>query len=140
MATVIKRGKASIEGVAGAIDLVVYPVKQTVRHSQNWEEEIVKDERGFDAAWLSRNHHKLMDAAFKLLGATAANAASGGAFIAPLATVVLTAFDLTEMNGSYQNISGAEIDLGNTKVGDFMLKFRKYDDSTQNTAAITTPS
>lgn len=140
MATVTKRGKANVDGIAGTIDLVVYPVAQSGKASQNWEEEVVKDVRGFDAAWLARNTHYLNDFAFKLLGDTAANAQAGAAFIAPLATVTLSAFEVSQFNGTYQNISGAEIDLGNTKVGDFSLKFRKYADSTQNTLSQTTPA
>jgi hypothetical protein len=137
---ITKRGKANVDGIRGTIDLVVYPVAQSGKASQNWEEEIVKDASGFDAAWLARNHHYLNDFSFKLLGDTAAHAEGGAAFIAPLATVVLSAFEVAQFNGSYQNVSGAEIDLGNTKVGDFMLKFRRYADSAQNTTAISTPS
>ncbi len=140
MASPIKRGKANIAGIVGAIDLVIYPVAQKGKTTQQWEEEIVKDVQGFDAAWLARNEHRLMDFSFKLLGDTAAHAATGGAFIAALATVALSGFDLTEFNGSYQNISGSDIDLENTRVGDFSTKFRKYADSTQATASITTPS
>jgi hypothetical protein len=137
---ITKRGKANVDGVRGTIDLVVYPVAQSGKASQNWNEEVIQDASGFDAAWLARNHHYLNDFAFKLLGTTAATAEGGAAFIAPLATVVLSAFEVTQFNGSYQNISGAEIDLGNTKVGDFSLKFRRYADTTQNSLAISTPT
>lgn len=138
--TVTKRGKASVEGIPGSIDLVVYPVAQSGKMTMNFEEEVVKDVHGFDAAWLARNTHYLLDFAFKLLGDTQAHAVSGGVFIAPFATVTLSDFDLAAFNGTYQNISGQEIDLGNTKVGDLNTKFRKYDNSDQNTAATTTPS
>lgn len=140
MATVTKRGKANVDGIAGTIDLVVYPVAQSGKAQQNWNEEIIQGVNGFDEAWLARNEHRLNDFAFKLLADTAAHAATGGAFIAALATVTLSGFTLAEFNGTYQNISGAEIDLGNTKVGDFSLKFRKYADGTQNTLSQTTPS
>lgn len=129
-----------MDGIVGSIDLVVYPVSQSGKMAQQWDEETVKDTRGFDAAWLARNTHYLADFGFKLLGDTAAHAIAGGAFIAPLATVTLSGFDLSAFNGTYQNISGAEIDLGNTKVGDFATKFRRYDDTTQNTLSQTTPS
>jgi hypothetical protein len=139
MATVTKRGKANVDGIVGAIDLIVYPVAQSGKMTMNFHEEIIQDNRGFDAAWLARNTHYLNDFAFKLLADTAAHAVAGGVFIAPLATVVLSGFDLAAFNGSYQNISGQEIDLGNTKVGDMNTKFRRYDDATQATASITTP-
>ncbi len=140
MATATKRGKANVDGVVGTLTLIVYPVQQSAKSQQQWDEEIVKDVSGFDAAWIARNEHRLMDFAFKLLGDTAANAKAGGAFVAAFATVTLSGFDLSEFNGTYQNISGAEIDLGNTKVGDFSTKFRKYADSTQNTLSQTTPA
>lgn len=139
MATITKRGKANVDGIVGSIDLIVYPVAQSAKLVMNYEEEIIKDTRGFDAAWLARNTHYLNDFAFKLLGDTAAHAIAGGVFIAPLATVVLSGFDLAAMNASYQNISGQEIDLGNTKVGDMNTKFRRYDDATQATASLATP-
>lgn len=137
---ITKRGKAVVEGVDGALDVVVYPVQQSAKATQNWDAEELKDEGGFDMAWLSRNHHYLNDHAFKIVGDTAAHAAAGGVFLAPWATVTISGFDLAQFNGTYQNISGAEIDLGNTKVGDLMLKLRKYADSTQNTLSQTTPS
>lgn len=136
---ITKRGSATINGVLGSIDLVVYPVAQSANLQQQWEEEIVKDTAGFDAAWLGRNHHYLANFKFKALGDTAAHALSGLAFIAPLATVVLSNF-IGDLNGSYQNVSGATIDLNNTTVADFQTNFRRYSDSTQNTAALATPS
>jgi hypothetical protein len=139
MATATKRGKANIDGIRGTFDLIVYPVAQSGKVTQNWEEEIIKDQSGFDAAWLGRNEHRLMDFAFKLLGDTFAHAQAGGAFVAAYATVNLSGFDLAEFNGAYQNISGGDIDLNNTKVGDFATKFRRYIDPTQNALANTTP-
>ena len=140
MASVTIKGKAAVEGIAGTIDLVVYPVSQTGKVRQEWAEEIIQDVHGFDTTWLARNEHRLMDFGFKLLGDTAAHAAAGGAFIAAYATVTLSGFTLSEFNGTYQNISGGELDLANIKVGDFATKFRKYADSTQNTLSQTTPS
>jgi hypothetical protein len=140
MATVTKRGKACVEGIPGTIDLVVYPVKQTGKMVANFEEEVVKDEDGFDVAWVARNLHFLNDFAFKLLGDTQAHAIAGGAFIAPYATVTFSGFDLAAFNGTYQNISGQDIDLANTKVGDMSIKLRRYDDATQNTLSQTVPA
>lgn len=139
MATEVKRGKASVTGVVGSIDLVVYPVAQSASLTQNWEEEIVKDEKGFDAAWVARNLHYLADFKFKMLGDTVAHA-TGVTMIAPFATVTLSSFTLADLNGTYQNISGQQFDLNNTSVADFSTKFRKYGDSTQNTLSQTTPS
>ena len=140
MATITARGKARVEGVVGSLDVVTYPVAQSGKQTFNFDEDIVKDNIGFAAAWSARDHHRLNDFAFKLLGDTAAHAKTGAAMLAAFATVTLSGFDVADMNGAYQNISGQEIDLGNTKVGDMMLKLRRYDDSTQNTAATTAPT
>lgn len=140
MATVIKRGKASVDGIVGSNDVVVYPVAQSANATHNFEEEIVKDVSGFDTAWLARNMHVLADFKFKALGDTAAHAKTGLTFIAPYATITLSGFDSSEFNGTWQNISGAAIDLNNTSVADFATKFRRYVDGTQNTLSQTTPS
>lgn len=140
MATITKKGLATVEGTTGTFDVILYPVAQTIKSTQNFEEEIVKDIRGFDAAWLYRNEHRMFDIGAKIVGDTVAHAKAGGAFFSPAATVVISACDLTELNGSYHVVSGSDIDLGNTKVGDINFKLRKYADSTQNTASITTPS
>jgi hypothetical protein len=136
---ITKRGKATVEGIPGSIDLIVYPVKQSGKGTMNFDEEIIKDEHGLSVAWLARDTHYLMDFAFKLLGDTQTHALSGGVFLQPYATVTLSGFDLPAFNGTYQNISGQEIDLGNTKVGDLNTKFRRYDDPTQNTLSQTVP-
>lgn len=139
MATEIKRGKASVTGIAGTIDLVVYPVAQSGTLAQNFEEEIVKDVLGFDTAWIARNLHYLADFKFKMLGDTAAHA-GGVTMIAPYATVTLSAFTLADINGAYQNVSGQQFDLSNTSVADFQTKFRKYADASQATLSTTTPA
>lgn len=139
MGTEIKRGKASVSGIVGAIDLVVYATQQSGSLTQQTDEDVVKDEKGFDCAWRDVNLHYLADFKFKVLGDTVAHAKSL-TFIAPKATVTLSGFDLADFNGTYQNLSGAQIDLSNTSVADFATKFRKYGDSTQNTLSQTTPT
>lgn len=140
MATVVKRGKASVEGVVATIDVIVYPLAQSISLTQDFQEEIIQDEHGFDAAWLARNEKYEFEIGMKIVGDTTAHAKSGGAFLSPLATVTISGCDLTVLNGAYQNVSGSKIDLGNNKVGDISFKLRRYADSTQNTLATTTPS
>lgn len=140
MAAPTQRGKAAVSGTTGTIDVVIYPVTQSANINHNFEEEIVKDVNGADAAWLARNVHKLADFKFKALGDTAAHAAAGLTFIAPFATVTLSGFTCAEFNTTWQNISGASIDLNNTSVADFATKFRCYTDATQNTLSQTTPA
>ena len=140
MAAVTKRGKAVVDGLVGIFDLIVYPLAQTGKMSANFEEETVKDAHGFDVSWIARNLHYLNDFAFKLVGDTQSHAISGGVFIAPFATVTLSGFDLAAFNGTYQNVSGQDIDLANTKVGDMSVKLRRYDDAAQNTLATSAPA
>lgn len=140
MATVTQRGKAAVTGVAGTIDIVIYPVAQSANVTHNFEEEVIKDVAGFDVAWVARNTHKLADFKFKALGDTAAHATTGLTFIAPFATVTLAGFSTGELNSTWQNISGASIDLNNTSVADFSTKFRAYVDGTQNTLSQSTPA
>lgn len=134
--SIVKRGLANVAGIVGAIDTIVYPVAQSATLTQNFEEEVVKDVIGFDAAWLARNLHYLADFKFKMLGDTAAHA-KGVTMLAPFATCTFSGFDLADFNGTWQNISGQQIDLNNTSVADFAAKFRRYADGTQNTSAVT---
>lgn len=138
--TLTKRGKAAIEGIVGTFTAIIYPIVQSGKLTSNWDEEVVKDNLGFDVAWRARNLHYLSDFGFKLLADTAANAATGSVLLAPYATVTLSSFDATSFNGTYQNISGGEIDLGNTKVGDLSVKLRRYDDATQAALSVATPT
>ena len=138
MPTIVQRGKAAVTGICGIIDLVVYAVAQSGTVTQNWEEEVIKDCNGFDTAWLARNQHVLADFKFKVLGDTAAHAASL-TFIAPYATVTLSTFSLADVNGVYQNMSGSQIDLNNTSVADFATKFRRYSDAQQSVLSATVP-
>ena len=137
---ITRRGKASVEGINGAIDVIVYPVAQSANINFNFDEEVIKGNNGYDAAWLARNAHYLADFKFKVIADTAAHAQAACVFLAPFATVVLSDFVSASINGSYQNISGSTIDLANTSVADLSTKFRRYDNATQATASVTTPT
>lgn len=147
-APITQRGKAAIHGVAGTIDVIVYPVQQKLKMTQQFDEEIGKDVDGGDAWWIARNERGELSIGLKFVGDTAAHAAApvssagtlGQPFLAPYATVTLSAFALAALNGAYQNISGTDLDMENTKVADGDYKLRRYADSTQNTAATTAPS
>jgi len=160
MANVTFRGKAAVEGVAGAYDAILYAINQTVKVTQQFDVEEIKDEHGFDLAWLFRNEHAMFDASLKLLGDTAAHAKipatavagsspatsaavsslGAGPFLSPGSTVTLSGFDIVAINGKYQVLPGSDVDLGNTKAGDLTLKLRKYADSTQNALTSTIPT
>jgi hypothetical protein len=140
MATLTVRGKASMSGNTATFDVILYPVQQSMKVSQQWEEEIVKDAVGQDAAWLARNEKYDGDLMMKLIGDTAAHAQAGAAFLGPLAIVTITACLVTLWNSTWQVVPGSDIALSNDKVGDISFKLRRYTDSTQNTLAAATPS
>lgn len=140
MALPLAKGNATFNGIAGTFDVIVYPVSQEGRLTQNWEEEIVKDVNGSDTAWLARNEHHMLDLAMKLIGPTAANAAAGGVFLAPLTSVNLSGFGLSPLNGQFQVTNGSDIAAHFDKVGDISFKLRQYADPNQNALANTTPS
>ncbi len=140
MATLTKRGKAQVFGIPGAFDVILYPVQQSFKQNHNFTEEIVKDALGQDSAWAAYNEHIMGDVAMKLIGDTQAHAVAGGAFLAPLAVVTLSGFDLAVLNTTWEIVSGSDIDQTNTKQGDITFKLRRYVDATQNTLAAATPS
>lgn len=148
MATIIARGKATVNGVTGAIDVLVYPVQQKIRATQNFEEEAGKDVIGFTAWLLARDEKVEGTYGVKFVGDTAAHAKVpctaagllGQPFFAPFASLTFSGFDMAVMNGVWQIISGTELDLENVKVADGDYKVRRWADATQNTALNTAPS
>ncbi len=131
------KGKGLVETAAGALDVDAYVTFESLKANHAWEEEIVKDAAGADAAWVPRNEHIILDVNVKLAADTIAHAKAGGAFLAPYAAVVFSGGDLSFMNATWQYIGGASIDLSDAKHGSKVLKLRKYADSAQNTAAVT---
>lgn len=140
MATLTVRGKASLSGNTATFDVILYPVQQSMKINQEFDEEIVKDAVGQDCAWLARNEKYMGDIAMKLIGSSAANAQAGAAFLGPLAIVTISSCLCTAWNTTWQIVPGADIALSNDKVGDIAFKLRRYADSTQNTLAAATPS
>lgn len=148
MVTIIARGKATVNGVAGAIDVLVYPVQQKFKATQNFEEEAGKDVIGFTAWLLARDEHAQGTYGVKFVGDTAAHAKVpvssagllGQPMFAPYTSLTFSGFDMAVMNGVWQIISGSELDQENVKVADGDYKIRKWADSTQNTNLNTAPS
>lgn len=152
--TVVFRGLAAVEGVAGTFDAILFAVTQTLKGTQNFEEEVIKDVHGYDAAWLFRNENASLDAMLKLMGDSAADAkipatavsttaiisALGQPFLSPGTVITLSGFTLSALNGVWQLISGGDFDLANTKVGEITLKARKYANSNQEAAIANIPS
>lgn len=140
MANVVVKGKAVLEGIAMTFDVILYPLPQTAKMTQNWDEELIKDQHGYTNVWLARDEHHLLDLGMKIIGDTHAHALSGAAFLSPLSTVTISGADPASWNTTYQLVNGGDIDLANTKVGDITFKLRKYADATQNGLAVTTPT
>ena len=71
-------------------------------------------------------------------------------FLAPLTIVTLSNFPTGGMpaipaancalNGTWQCVTGADLDLGATKAGEFTVKLRRYANSDQNTAMAIIPT
>ena len=138
-----------MEGIPGNFDVIVW-LPQTGRFGDNFEEEIIHDQHGFDAAWLARNQHLLADIGMKVVGMNGAAKASLTAQnfpLVPLATVTLSNFVFGTdpsgsggLNGTYQYMPGADLSLTFDKVNEATFKLRKYLNTTQNANAATTPS
>lgn len=162
MATAVSRGKATINGSNATYDVLLFVSTQSLKLMQEWEEEVGKDSNGFDAWWLARNEHGILDIKIKFVAPAVANTSAfiagspvtggvstlGQPFMTPLASVTITGAGLNQagsaglaaLNGVYQNMTGADVDMENTKVADGSYKLRRYADSTQNTLANTVPA
>ena len=147
---VTKKGVATIEGIPGAFDVIIW-LPQTGKVTDNTEEEVIKDQHGNDCAWLARNQHLLNDVSMKVAGVnsgvTTAQLYSQVWPLAPLAIVTLSGFVFATdnegnggLNGTYQYMSGADLNLMFDKVNEATFKLRKYVDPAQNALAATVPN
>ena len=150
MATVQKKGVATIEGIPGVFDVIIW-LPQTGKFADNFEEETIKDQHGFDTAWLGRNQHIMGDIGMKIAGiASGVTSANLTAQIWPLqmlTIVTLSGFNYGTdadagggLNGTWQYLPGADLNLDFSKVNEATFKLRKYVDPTQNSLAATTPN
>lgn len=132
------KGKATVETAVGALDAYAGVTNETVRAAQAWEEEVIKDAEGKDQTWVPRNEHITLDVTVKLTGTSIAAAKAAAVFLAPYAAVILSGFDLSWLNATWQYVGGSTIDLTDVKAGGATIKLRKYADAAQQTAATTT--
>ena len=63
----IFQGLAVVPGVPGTLGAFLYSLSQTIKATQNYEEEIIKDVHGYDTAWGARNEHATGDWMLKLV-------------------------------------------------------------------------
>lgn len=111
----------------------------TAKGVHNWKTTELQDEQEFDAAWIATNPHFEVDLEWTPAGDNRAAAASGIVLLDPYAKVTLSDFAVDAFNGDYQYRGGMSIDL--TKAaGKTRIKVRRYIDTAQNTAAVTTVS
>lgn len=145
------RGKAQIAGLLSLngttpmlFDVILYPMPQSMKLSQEFDEDIVQDELGDDCAWRARNEKYMGDVSMKLMDksvtSTLANAKTGAAFFSPYQIVTISNVAVAAWNTTWQIISGGGIDQDNTKVGDITFRLRRYANATQNTLAATIPT
>jgi hypothetical protein len=137
------RGKAQVAGSKFLADVILYPIANSLKLSQNWEEDMLKDEQGDDNSVRAHNEKYIGDLGMILVDksstSTAANAKAGAAFFAPLANVTISTCDVAAWNAVYQVESGSDISQENTQGGKIAFKLRRWADSTQNTLMTTTP-
>lgn len=141
------RGKAQVAGVSGTLTIdsvVLYALKENMKASHSFEEDIIKDEQGNDAAWRAYNEKYEGDIGMRLVHtgtpSTFADAEALAAFQTPYAIVTIADCDITAWNTTWQVVSGGDIGLTNTTAGSMTFKLRRYVDSTQNTLAATEPT
>jgi hypothetical protein len=146
---IVQRGIAKIQTTAGALDAYVGIAIQTLKAKHAWDAQSVKDNAGFEFGWDARNTHIIITINAKLTAASQAVAVTNGAFLAELAEVVLSGFDLPWLNttgvggfytGHWCYHEGGSIDLSNEQPGGIEISLRKYKDPAQNTAQFTIPS
>lgn len=140
-------GKAQVAGTSGALTVATValnPLKESMEFTHHFEEDIIKDEQGNDAAWRAFNERYEGDLKMRLVDtstpSTFAQAKALAAALTPYAIVAITGCDIAAWNTSYQIISGSSVDLKNTTAGGMSWRLRRYADATQNTLATTTPS
>lgn len=152
--TVVFRGKAAVEGVPGAIDAIVYAIQQSFDMTQEFEKEEVKDVHGYDVSWLARNENAKFSCKLKLVGDTAAHAATvmtavgseatisamGQPFLVPLSVLTFTGFTLAALNSTHQLQPGCKLTQVNDKVAEFDMNLMRYANVDQQTAISVIPT
>lgn len=137
------RGRAQVEGVTNAIDVIIRKTVQRMGLTQEFDEQINLDEHGNDCAWKANNEKYMGELELTLVAtdtSTRAQVATAAAFLAAYAVITISTCEVTAWNTTYQNISGASINLENVAAGKMSFRVRRYADSTQNTLAATIPT
>jgi hypothetical protein len=139
------RGLAIINSIVGGVPTNITAwangiLPQSSDATQNWEEEKIKDTRGFDAVWLARNAHLVRKFEFKPTSDTLAHAKSATVFLAPYAKLTFASSEASDLDGDYRLMDGAQIQIRNDATATYTLSCVKYSDADQNVAAHVTPT
>jgi hypothetical protein len=157
--TVVQRGNAQVEGIAGTLIAVGintwYPLQQSLDGTNEWDEEVVKDVHGFSNAWAIRDQRLVVDIEMVFIDYSGSNslanaaAGTGVIYLPPQTQVNLSGFTsvtpgnapnpIMSLNGIYHTLSGEKIKMVNDKIAAGTLKLRQFANSTQNGLAYTTP-
>lgn len=140
-------GKAQVAGTSGTLavgNVTLNALKEGMDFTHQFEEDIIKDEQGNDAAWRAFNEKYEGDIKMRLVdtgnSSSFAGAAALAATLTPYAVVTISDCTIESWNTTYQVIPGSSVGLVNTTAGNMSWKLRRYADSAQNTLATTTPS
>ncbi len=138
------RGKAQIAGITGTIaiaDVVVYPLRESVSLTHEFDEDIIKDEQGNDAAWRAFNERNSGRVGMRLVDVgsptSKANIEDFCAALTPYAKITFAGTEPSVFDGDYQLVSGSERSLTNTTAGTMTLTLRQYVDATQQLLSVT---
>jgi hypothetical protein len=142
------RGRAQVAGTSGTVavaDVAISILKEGMTLTHEFEEDIIKDEQGNDAAWRAFNEKYGGTLKLRLVITddpnTFTRAKALAAVLTPLAKLQITNCDVSIFNTTFQIVSGSTLaDLVNTTAGSASWNIRRYVDATQNTLAVTTPT
>jgi len=144
MATTIARGLAIINAIVGGVPTNISAWAsisvQTTSVTQNFEMEEVKDSGGFTASRQARNAKLEKKISFKPTSTTLALAKTATVLLAPLATLTFSGSDASDFDGSWQLLSGSEIQIKNDATAEYSVNCDAFQDSTQRALILSTPS
>jgi hypothetical protein len=139
----VLHGSAVLHGIRNdgtAIDIDYDAFIESAKLQHKFEQDVVKDEQGFDAAWAATNPHYEVDITLVPKASTRAAVEAATVVLEPLDSVAFTHFAVAIFNRTWGYIGDQSIELNAGKPGKVTLKFRSYADTDQNTAFATTIS
>jgi hypothetical protein len=141
----IQKGTAKLfgitnDGTAFTIDAFATFILTGARLTHEFRLKDEQDATDYDVTAIATNGMVRCEFNITLSGATRAAAATTGAILTPLATIVTTHFKLAALNGTWQYTGNQTIDLAQNDSAKCTVPVRRYTDSSQNTSMTTTVS